>query len=890
MNITTFFDTPISGNWFLLFLAVIVVVSILLTRNFIFEQDAKKLRQDARLTAEDKKRLMLLEKWEKKKRMRSFSLLGIEDAFLLWLRVVGEGWYIILGLVAAAYILCGTDVGVDVSEYMIEHRFEHYFWSNVLYFLFLYFSAYVWATVNWITPVYNMPEEKRKLLRSPLRQAAYRIWGIAVFLITALAIGLVGRDKNADFSYPLWYFLSLCLFCVVSMLGRHIRFIEDFFETMRYNPRKLMWFVITTVLSIFAFMIFVSWFFLQNRAAKQSDIALWLGVSYLFVGLFFGFMTTWFDVYLKIDNKISMHKGGILGKIWFQFLIIATKRPRETQKLTSKTELNESETYYCLMYRFVIFVGFGVAFLFTFLPNIQPIHPYFTITSGISFYILLIDMMHFVLYRERMHFFSYKIAEGKRARVIIYIVAVAAVGIYFGGDSKAYIRTLPQSVSARQPIDTVFSDWLLQREDVWANDSTTEYPVYIIAGQGGGSRAAYWMLTNLLLLDSITEGGFREQCFAISTVSGSAPGAAAALAYWDKYPLFGDSMLSKKDFAQSVFSKNYITSGLSGLFFGDNFKKIGLRDVIADRNLRIQAEEAWSIERALDNQNYERTLNIFKNISKEQNPDWFLHRSYLSIYYDEKGNLKQKLPYFLTNTTNVQFGKRGVMSPFATKRIGKADTLPLFLDAIDVMAEKTNKNISAIDSVVHYNFTVGQAVNISELFPFMSAATTVGNLTYMDGGIYENFGIETALDIFKACKKSLEALVQATPKNSLREKRLKKVRIYLIAIINEKPSDVWEGDKEVQSISQFAVLPKVALSSMFGGHAEKKRLEAQQQLKNMDFFGKKYNAYREFAFPSNKVPLTRILTKNNIDAMNLVFEQSVLKQRDTTVMRVYKLK
>lgn len=54
-------------------------------------------------------------------------------------------------------------------------------------------------------------------------------------------------------------------------------------------------------------------------------------------------------------------------------------------------------------------------------------------------------------------------------------------------------------------------------------------PVVIVAAEGGGSRAAVWLLSAMRRLDAATEGGFGRHLFAISGVSGGSLGAVTYL-------------------------------------------------------------------------------------------------------------------------------------------------------------------------------------------------------------------------------------------------------------------------------------------------------------------------------------------------------------------------
>ncbi len=90
--------------------------------------------------------------------------------------------------------------------------------------------------------------------------------------------------------------------------------------------------------------------------------------------------------------------------------------------------------------------------------------------------------------------------------------------------------------SRRQPPSEHFAAWLQTRAAAIAADHP--YPVFFVAAQGGGIRAAYWTATLLAALQE-RYPGFTDHVYAISGVSGGSVGAAVFAAMHRELPSRG---------------------------------------------------------------------------------------------------------------------------------------------------------------------------------------------------------------------------------------------------------------------------------------------------------------------------------------------------------------
>ncbi len=805
------------------------------------------------------------------------------SAILDWLSVLGSNWYLLFGLCLMAYLLCYTQVGIDITEYMIEKRSGRNYMSNVLYLIMLYFTSFIWAIANWITPQYDMTQREIKPLHNEIQKTGHRILGAAVFFIVCMSLGLAGNAAD-DNSYPVWYIAFIALY--FALLAKLV--LSDFTKGLqnpttqklddgqlmvhdkRIIPKPFYWWTFSVVVVNVIMVLFIGSFITTYNDIPIKLLGNIIGLSFLPFGVLFWILALWFDTYLSDKEMVFRQTDRSMRQLFWRFAIKVTNW---SGRKKIKGGYYKREIIYCLAYRLVVGIGFFVAVIMTFAPNIQPFHPFFVMTSGISFFLILIDLLYFANYKKHLYFLSLGKTGwvGKSAQVGVFIISVfLLVCLFFINSDFHYNPLLSKSVTNRESIGDAFKNWVdTDSTFIDALPEGAEYPLFILAGQGGGSRAAYWMGQTLMNLDAYTDGVFKRHCFAVSAVSGSAPGTAAVLAYWKKYEKTPPDFVLRSVFIKNIFNKNFVSSGLAGNFFGDFFRKqIPTRWLpIKDRNQRLQEEEAWCVHRALYEPELvqEDLMYAFKDISGEahrEDSTWFFHQSFLSVYYDSLGQLKSRLPYLFTNTCNVQTGKRGIVSPVTVDP-------SVFVDVIDVLSPKGRR-----DTVI--NLTIGQSVNISELFPILSASASVDGFNYVDGGLYENYGLTTALEIFDACQKQLNNYQQN--KDSRVARRFGKVKMYIVAVINAQ----W-GMPPIQPVNQLFAPIEASYNAHFSGYSEKIRYDVQHR---SDL------PYSEIVFDRGVVPLTRVLTERNIKALD---ETLIVKLKNDTMIvsrlrRLYHMK
>jgi hypothetical protein len=404
--------------------------------------------------------------------------------------------------------------------------------------------------------------------------------------------------------------------------------------------------------------------------------------------------------------------------------------------------------------------------------------------------------------------------------------------------------------------------WLDNRQKILGKDS---FDVYIVSGQGGGSRGAYWFSKIMTEMDAITEGSFRQQCLAMSTVSGSSVGAQGIVALWDSIPFSkanNDLILSK--FSHNAFQHNFLSGNLADLFFKDNmaafwpstgdFNPLTLGR--GDRNHRLQHEEAVRINDALEGgpQQVDGFANwsILKAFKLDALKNCSTNEPFWSFYYNDFNSDKPryKVPLLFANSCQVQEGKRCFVSPVQNDST-------LFVNTFDL----TNVLIKHSKSI-----SLTSAANLSELFPYLSMASHLPinrrlEYNFVDGGYYENYGLTTAYELIRFCADSLKTLPQ-----------YKGIRLHLIAINNSQDA---VADNTIKGISQITAPVQAIMGATFGGHADHKLKEIRANSKKGDF--NFYEIKMPYTDDKSIVPLSRMLSIKSMRYMDRMVADSMRK-------------
>lgn len=327
---------------------------------------------------------------------------------------------------------------------------------------------------------------------------------------------------------------------------------------------------------------------------------------------------------------------------------------------------------------------------------------------------------------------------------------------------KENISNYVKSDYDRLSLQEYFQKWYDEKNKDSANQVKDKvFTVYLVSGQGGGSRAAAWFLMNMLYMDA-KDPNFYNHIFSISTVSGSSSGANMYYAFHQMGGSINDNNSQKngnskrsdstsynsiKNFTTHLYNRNFLSSGLFGLLLNDfsiDALTNRLNDERRDRNFSLQNEELKAFQESyfkLFPTNYLKVKDsvlqnkiIADSLVKLNSIKNYFEGDYLNIYRNNFSN-----PLFFLNSTVIDDGTKGVFSPV------KMD-FSMFRDLYG-----DYRMCNASDG---FALPMVSCVNQSQAFPLMNSYSYLhGSGRLGDGGMYENSGTETTLEIYKTLRK-----------------------------------------------------------------------------------------------------------------------------------------
>jgi hypothetical protein len=271
------------------------------------------------------------------------------------------------------------------------------------------------------------------------------------------------------------------------------------------------------------------------------------------------------------------------------------------------------------------------------------------------------------------------------------------------------VRLLDATPLPRKSVGVTFDDWMkrLAADPGGAFDA----PVYIVATEGGGIRAAYWTAAVLGRLHDATGGRFTRHLFAISSVSGGSVGAAVYTTAVVNTPngVF--------DSATNTLKYDALAPLLASLSSADLLQRFVPFPIVSrDRAAQLEMgwEEGWA-------ETHASTATA-------------LREPFTSLY---AGGRATWLPSLFLNGTSVENGGRLIVSNC-------------------VFSDTDIRNAGDVLNLTGRDLRISTAAHASARFPYVSPVgglPTRGNLAghhIADGGYFENSGSGTALQIFNA--------------------------------------------------------------------------------------------------------------------------------------------
>jgi len=297
---------------------------------------------------------------------------------------------------------------------------------------------------------------------------------------------------------------------------------------------------------------------------------------------------------------------------------------------------------------------------------------------------------------------------------VITILILLALLFSFWNDNHIIRVAPPQEVSRASVIQS-FETWYALAEK---NDGAgTLHPLFIVATEGGGIRAAYWTAT---VLGGIQDANpnFAPHLFAISGVSGGSLGAAVFDALLAEP---NPSSFKFKDKAHDILSQDFLSPTLATMLYPDlvqRFLPFPIPYFDRGRALEMGWEKAWR-----DTMGNNRFADSFVDLWKTSSREW--------------------MPTLFLNGTSVERGNRII-----TSNLRVTDS---FFDADDTAMKLTSQRLGATGAACH--MPLSTAAHMSARFTFVSPAGRFPDGTHIvDGGYFENSAATTAYEVVTRIK------------------------------------------------------------------------------------------------------------------------------------------
>jgi hypothetical protein len=302
------------------------------------------------------------------------------------------------------------------------------------------------------------------------------------------------------------------------------------------------------------------------------------------------------------------------------------------------------------------------------------------------------------------------------------------------------VRLIDSATAARQPLDKLFDQWV----KTCAPDKGPVQPI-IVAVSGGASRAGLW---GAAVLDQVLQAQQPNgpALFAVSSVSGGSLGTAGAMSLLSLESLpcraTGLPLLRPNAVDRTVPLAGDALGPLLGGWLLDDIPRSGFEPIAAVIQSAIGhrpngGDSAEAIEHGFGDL-WSRALQ--KSPLKGA-PDW--DQPFLSLFYtDNAGTYRSGMPLWFANGTDATTGNRVITAPILAPE-GRDSKLPWpFRGARD------------FHTLMSGDVPIATAINNTARFPYLEpfgemlprgGKPQAGSL--VDGGYFENEGLQTTLDL-----------------------------------------------------------------------------------------------------------------------------------------------
>jgi Patatin-like phospholipase len=291
---------------------------------------------------------------------------------------------------------------------------------------------------------------------------------------------------------------------------------------------------------------------------------------------------------------------------------------------------------------------------------------------------------------------------------VIAFLIVLALLFSFWNDNHIVRLAPPQKID-RLDVLNAFDSWYALVEDQRRGET---HPLYIVATEGGGIRAAYWTAAVLGEIQD-KNPNFAAHLFAISGVSGGSLGAAVFEAL-----LAEPKVASFKDAGTEILAQDFLSPTLAAMLYPDLVQRfIPWPFAFLDRGraLELGWEKAWR---------------------DKMHNDRF-SRSFLDLW-SARPDRRPWMPALFLNGTSVEKGNRIIASNLRVTNF--------LIDAQDAAKNLSPSDTSQADAGCH--IPLSTAAHMSARFTFVSPAGRFPDGSHIvDGGYFENSGAIAAYEI-----------------------------------------------------------------------------------------------------------------------------------------------
>ncbi|MEM6348239.1 MAG: hypothetical protein AAF927_30445 [Bacteroidota bacterium] len=263
-------------------------------------------------------------------------------------------------------------------------------------------------------------------------------------------------------------------------------------------------------------------------------------------------------------------------------------------------------------------------------------------------------------------------------------------------------------------------------------------PIYFIAGDGGGLKAAYWTLKILSELEQNQPDSFHfaTDVFASAGASGGSVGLGI---YTFMYGIADEEQRAESPFhmqlhdeIDSIGRYNLLSADLIGLFSRWPLK-------LSPRNKTAVRPDRMDVL----------ARNMFQNAAPIDDFDFdsFNQEAYAQLWANYQ---KQSLPLFITNTARMEDGSKGIMHPLKPEDASEiwGGTMDLTYQGLDAGGK-----IGAETRSLSYS----DALMTTNRFPIFSPMAKIeGRGHFVDAGAVDNSGKGTILQLLQYMKQKAE--------------------------------------------------------------------------------------------------------------------------------------